>query len=214
MLKSKTLGIGLLGAVAIAATIGFYVYSTAQPQTPSPDQQSSMVPQQNPGPPPIKLSNFKVTTTLPEAERTVGYKVNIPTQLPEGLSVKLVKVRPEEKWVHVFIAPIDLNDSMTLDDVMTAKGILFTIRPWEPTITPEEWMNNWVAQGSGKFLTVHGTKAVGNDSNPQGGVEAHVFWFDNGLEYIITADRPLDELVQLSNSVVSRPLTDRSVLKN
>lgn len=201
MLKSKTLGIGLLGAVAIAATIGVYVSFTAQPQTPSPDQQNSMVPQYSPGPPPTKLSNFKVTTALPEVEGIVGYKVNIPAQLPEDLSVKLVKVRPEEKWVHVFIAPIDLNDSMTLDDVMVAKGILFTIRPWEPTITPEEWMNNWVTQGSGKFLTVHGAKAVGNDSNPLGGVRGHVFWFENGLQYIITSDRPLDELVQIAESI-------------
>lgn len=199
MLKSRALGMGLLGAVATAAAIGVFVYFTVQTQ----NQQTPMVqtPLQSPRPPPIKLSNFKVTTTLPEAEGSVGYKINIPMQLPEDLSVKLVKVRPAEKWVHVFIAPIDLNDSMTLDDVMVAKGILFTIRPWEPTITPEEWMNNWVAQGSGKFLTIHGTKAVGNDSNPQGGVPAHVFWFDNGLEYVITADRPLDELVQIAESV-------------
>ncbi len=201
MLKSKTLGIGLLGAVAVAIVIGVYGYSTIQ--TANHDQQSSMVkaPSGIPNRPPIYLREYEVTATLSDSERVVGHKIVIPTSIPEGYSIKLVKVRPEQKAVRVFISPVDLNDSMTLDDVMAKKGILILYDPLPARFDTETWMKNWVEQGSGQYITVHGTKAVGNERDPQRGVWSQVYWFDNGIQYDLVADLPLDALLNIAESM-------------
>ncbi|MEM2759809.1 MAG: hypothetical protein QXU32_06100 [Nitrososphaerales archaeon] len=199
MLRSKTLGIGLLGVVvAIGIGLGYSII-----QTPNYDQRSPTVqaPSDFPSRGPIYLSMYETTTTLSDAEKTVGHKISIPAKIPEGLSVKLVKIRLEEKAVRVFIAPMDLNDSMTLEEVMTKKGILILYDPLPPGFDTETWMNKWVAQGAGDFVTVHSTKGVGNDRDPQKEIWSQVYWFDNGIQYNLVADIPLSALLQIAESM-------------
>lgn len=201
MLKTRTFGIALL-AVTVSVAIGTYAYY-ATSQTPIPSEQQSSIETKNlfPKPTPPKLAVYGTPTTASNAQAIVGYKVNLPTSVPNDISVELIKVRADSNIVHVFLAPRNLDDSMTLDDAMAAKGILISYQLWDATITQEEWMNAWVEQGSGKFVTVHGTKAVGNDRDPRTGTWSHLFWFDNELQYTITADRPLAELLQIAESI-------------
>lgn len=202
MLKSKTLGITLIGAFTLAVAVGAYSYLSAQTtnlQTPS-EQTVNDFPKR----PSISLGMYEKTTTLAEAEKIAGYKINIPSIIPEGQVIQLVKIRPEQKAVRVFIAPMALNDSMTLDEVMARGGVLILYDPLEPGFNPDSWMNTWVTQYGASYVTVHGAKAIGHDRDPQRGIWAEVYWFENGLQKTVVADRPLAELLRIVESIPSQ----------
>lgn len=201
MLKSKIFGIAIIAVIASVSVGVFTYYSTTQTSNYNEQEPATETTNLFPKPTPPKLAVYGAPTTALDAETAVGYKIKLPSRVPENISVKLIKVRAEEKLVHVFLSPSNLEDSMTLDDVMAAKGILISYQLWDATITPEEWMNAWMEQGSGNFVTVHGTRAVGNDRDPLTGAWSHLFWFDNGIQYTITADRPLAELLQIAESI-------------
>lgn len=210
MLKSEPqrlrfLAIIIVGVAVTGVAIGTYSYLSLI-QIPTSDQERSSVEQAQDDIPrrgPIYLSMYKVTTTLPDAEHTVGHKINIPSNIPSGQAIKLVKLIPEENIVAVFIAPADmeLDDSTSVDEILQKNGILVLYNRMQPTFDADTWMNSWVEQGSGEFVTVNGIKGVGTEHGPEEWDYSQLQWFYKGIHYNLVSGMPLADLLKTAESI-------------
>lgn len=207
--------ISAICGIAVAATIlGIVVINISQPSNAN-EFSPRIIHTQEPimVPPSPRLNNTIYGSTVSDvaaAQGIAGYKVDVPSYLPSANSLRMTKVNVENKNAILVYSPTPITDRITVDELLSAKGILIIHSQTEPGFDSEQWIKQNVAGAPDvrKAITINGMRGMATEYSvvvdPNGAelpIPAKVVFFRGTTQIVITAKMSPDELVKVAESM-------------
>ncbi len=159
----------------------------------------------------IELGDYGPTVALEDAEKMLGYRIKLPTYLPAGNELRMIKVERQHLQSFVFYSPVSVNDSTKESDLIANNGFLIVNRPaWEvkePNDIDTEIQR--LTESGGKEITLRRAKSVGFEDLRVVGYEdiplvpgySEIHWWDDDfLHRLVGGSFELDELAKIVES--------------
>ena len=155
----------------------------------------------------IELGDYGPTVALEDAEKILGYRIKLPTYLPGGNELKMIKVEKQHLHSFVFYSPVGVNDSTTESELIVNNGFLIVSRP-ACEVTDIDTEIQRLTESGGKEIIIRGGEAVGfahirvvgyTDIPLMPGYH-EIHWWDDHLHRLVGGNFELDELTKIVES--------------
>lgn len=180
--------------VSVLAAIIITIYASQQLQTKSTDLPVATNPT-------FKLGMYGKTLSHEEAESILGYKIKIPTYLPEGNELRMIKVDEQTKWSYIIYSPAEADDS-TEERVLIEKRGFIMINAPAPEVTDADAEINRFIDFGGREIIMENTRGVGFTNIPLMPGYSEIHWWSDGLHHIVGANFDLPEITKIIESAL------------
>lgn len=161
MNKKTTISITLSTAIAVAL-MGVVFGMNAPQQIEQQLGQQKYIPGDLPPPEPIlTLMPGKAVSNALDAATMTKYSVKEPTYLPEGYQVRTINVDDINRITIMLISKYPVNEQTTdREFTWDQGGIWLSYSILSPNFNKEKFMSGWLAQNSGKRISINGYDVV------------------------------------------------------
>jgi len=180
--------------VSVLAAIMITVFAVQQSQ---PAQKPMGLPTARPT---FELGMYGKTLSLADAEQIVGYKIKLPTYLPAGNTLRMIKVDEKSKWSFVIYSQTSVDDSTKERELIQNNGFVIINAP-APEVTDVDAEIQRFVEFGGKEIAIHDTKGVGLTDIPLMLGYSEIHWWDDKLHRIVGANFDFAELVKVIESI-------------
>lgn len=158
----------------------------------------------------IELGDYGPTVALEDAEKMLGYRIKLPTYLPAGNELRMIKVERQHLQSFVFYSPVSVNDSTKESELIANNGFLIVSRPaWEvKELSDIDTEIQRLTESGGKEITLQRAKGVGFEDLRVVGYEdiplvpgySEIHWWDDFVHRLVGGSFELDELAKIVES--------------
>ncbi|HLE34764.1 MAG TPA: hypothetical protein VI698_02635 [Nitrososphaerales archaeon] len=198
-LNYAVIGISLLAVVLIT------IFAVQQLESESVRNIKSMASDQ------IELGDYGPTVALEDAEKMLGYRIKLPTYLPAGNELRMIKVERQHLHSFVFYSPVSVDDSTKESELIANNGFLIVSRPaWEVGESSDIDIEiQRLTESGGREITLRWAKGVGFEDVRVIGYEdvplvpgySTIHWWDDYFLYrVVGGSFELDELAKIVES--------------
>ena len=180
--------------VSVLAAIMITVFAVQQSQ---PAQKPMELPTARPT---FELGMYGKTLSLADAEQIVGYKIKLPTYLPTGNTLRMIKVDEKSKWSFVIYSPTSVDDSTKEKELIGNNGFVIINAPAPEVIDTDMEVQRFVELG-GKEIAMQGVRGVGLTDIPLMPGYYEIHWWDDKLHRIVGANFDFAELARIIESM-------------
>lgn len=178
--------------VSVLAAIIIIMYVSQQLQTKSTDFPVTTNPT-------FKLGVYGKTLSHEEAESMLGYKIKLPTYLPEGNVLRMIKADEQTKWSYIIYSPADVDDSTEERVLIERRGFIMINAPAPEVIDTDAEINRFIDFG-GMEIMMENTRGVGFTNIPLMPGYSEIHWWSDGLHHIVGANFDLSEIAKIIES--------------
>jgi hypothetical protein len=150
--------------------------------------------------PEFELGRYGETVSHAEAEALMGYKIKLPTYIPAGNELRMIKVDRETRWSVVIYSPLIVNDSTKEKQLVENNGFIIINAPAKEVTDIDAEVLRFVEFG-GVEITWQNFKGVGFEEIPLLPGYSEIHWWDDGLHRIIGARFDFEELTKTIESI-------------
>ena len=183
------IGISILAAAVIT------VFVLQQSQSAQKPMESPTVTK-----PAFELGMYGKTFSLAEAEQVLGYRIKLPTYLPAGNALRMIKVDEETKWSFVIYSPVSVDDSTTEKELIENDGFMIINSP-APEVTDVEAEIQRFEEFGGKEIKMQGVMGVGLTDVPLMPGYSEIHWWDDNLHHLVGGNFDFAELAKIVESI-------------
>ena len=183
------IGVSILAAIVIA------IFAIQQSQPVQKPMELPTVAQ-----PKFELGMYGQTFDLADAEQILGYKIKLPTYLPAGNALRMIKVDEKSKWSFVIYSPTSVDDSTKEKELIGNNGFVIINAPAPEVIDTDMEVQRFVELG-GKEIAMQGVRGVGLTDIPLMPGYYEIHWWDDKLHRILGANFDFDELARIIESI-------------
>lgn len=178
--------------IGVSAFAVFVIVIFASQQT--PDTADLPVPPQ----PVFELGMYGETLAHEEAEEIVGYAIKLPSYMPEGNTLRMIKADMDSKWSFMIYSPVPVDDSTREIELMENGGFIIINSPSDTDNAAE--VRRFVEFG-GEEIIMQNYTGVGFTDIPLMPGYAEIHWWDDGLRRIVGGNYDFEELVRIIESI-------------
>jgi hypothetical protein len=150
--------------------------------------------------PTFELGMYGKTLSLAEAEQIVTYKIKLPTYLPAGNELRMIKVDENTKWSFVIYSPENVDDSTTENVLFKNNGFIIINSP-APEVTDIDAEIQKLIESGGMEITMQNVKGGGLTDVPLLPGYSEIHWWDDKLHHLVGGNFDFSELAKIVESI-------------
>lgn len=150
--------------------------------------------------PTFKIGMYGQSFALEDAEEIVGYKIKLPKYLPEGNSLRMIKVDKLSKWSFAIYSPAIIDDS-TEEKMLIENGGFILVNTPAPEVADVDAEIQRFVEFGGEEITIGNIRGVGISNIPLIKGYSEIHWWEDGLHRIVGANFSFIELKKIIESI-------------